>query len=81
MAQVKTLKPHRNVHGIHAEGDQYEHNRPASDIKFGYVEQVQPTVDALKTEAEERNIELPKKGSGKGGTVIKADIVKAVEKA
>lgn len=79
--QVKTLKPHRNMHGIHAVGDKYEHNRPAADLKFGYVEKVQPTVDDLKTEAEERNIALPTTGSGKNGGVIKADIVEAIEAA
>lgn len=81
MTKVKTLKEHRNVHGIHKDGDEYDHDAPEMDIHFGYVELVEPTIDELKAEAEDRNIELPKKGSGKDGAVIKADIKKAVEKA
>ena len=81
MPKVKTLKPHRNMHGVHKEDDQYNHDRPANDVRFGYVEIVDPTVSELKAEAEERNIELPKKGSGKKGAVVKDDIAETIEKA
>lgn len=81
MPKVKTLRWHQNVHGVHAVGDEYEHARPATDVGFGYVELVEPTVPELKDEAEERNIELPKKGTGKRGAVVKADIAKAVDEA
>ena len=81
MPKVKTLKPHRNMHGVHKEGDQYNHALPATDVKFGYVEIVDPTVSELKAEAEERKIDLPKKGSGKKGAVLKNDIAEAIEKA
>ena len=81
MPKVKTLRWHQNVHGVHAVGDEYEHARPATDVGFGYVELVEPTVAELKDEAGERNIELPKEGSGKGGAVVKADIAKAVDEA
>lgn len=81
MPRVKTLRPHRNIHGQHKEGDEYQHTRPATDIKFRYVEEVPPTVVELKKTAEAQNIELPKKGSGKKGAVLKADIAKAVEDA
>ena len=81
MTKVKTLKPHRNIYGVHAEGDEYEHKNPSADIHFGYVTEVEPTLNELKAEAEERNIALPTKGSGKNGSVVKADIEEAVEKA
>ena len=81
MIKVKTLRPHRNIHGQHKEGDEYQHARPATDIKFGYVEEVPPTVAELKETAEAQNIELTKKGSGKKGAVVKADIEKAVKSA
>lgn len=81
MTKVKTLRPHRNVHGVHATSDTYRHDSPAMDIKFGYVEKVEPTVDEMKAEAEERNIELPTKGSGANGGVIKDDIAKAIDAA
>ena len=63
---------------MHDVGDEYQHDRPATDIRFGYVERVHPTVTELKDEAEARNIDLPKEGSGKNGAVVKADIAKAV---
>ena len=81
MPKVKTLSWHQNVHGVHAVGDEYQHASPTTDIHFGHVELVEPTVAELRDEAEERNIELPKKGSGRGGSVVKADIAKAVDEA
>lgn len=81
MPKVKTLKPHRNMYGVHKKGDQYNHDRPANDVKFGYVEIVDQTKSELVAEAEERNIDLPKKGSGKNGAVVKDDIAEAIEKA
>lgn len=81
MTKVKTLRPHRNIHGQHKEGDVYQHARPSTDIKFGYVAEVEPTVAELKETAEAQNIDLPKKGSGKKGAVVKADIAKAVDEA
>ena len=82
--KVKTLKPHRNAKGSHRVGDEYETNHPKAAIKFGYVEELGPearTVEDLKSEADDRNIELPKKGRGKSGGVVKADIVEAVTEA
>lgn len=79
MNKVKTLLPHKNVHGVHKKNEEYAHARPAMDIKFGYVEAVEPTVAELKAEAEERGISLPTKGSGTNGAVVKADVAKAVE--
>ena len=81
MPKVKTLRWHQNVHGVHAVGDEYQHAYPATDVAFGFVELVEPTVAELKDEAEERNIELSKKGTGKSGAVVKADIAKAVDEA
>lgn len=40
MTKVKALRPHLNVHGNHKAGDEYDHDRPAVDIKFGYVRKV-----------------------------------------
>lgn len=81
MPKVKTLRWHRNVHGVHEVGDVYQHDRPASDVHFGLVEIIKPTVPELKEKAANRNIELPKEGSGKSGGIVKADIVEAIEKA
>jgi len=81
MPKVRTLRWHQNVHGVHEVDDEYQHARPETDVGFGYVELVEPTVAELKDEAGERNIELPEKGSGKGGAVVKADIATAVDEA
>lgn len=40
MTRVKALQWHRNVHGEHNRGDEYNHDRPATDIQFGHVEEV-----------------------------------------
>ena len=45
MTKVKTLKPHRNIHGIHKDGDVYDHARPDMDIKFGFVEGTEGEAD------------------------------------
>ncbi len=85
--KVKTLRSHTNIYGPHKVGDVYEHRSPASDIKFGYVEEVLagdgkgPTIDDLKKQAAERGIELPTTGSGKDGRVVKADIEQALKDA
>lgn len=81
MPKVKTLRNHRNVHGVHKTGDVYRHARPSIDIHFGYVKEVEPTVAEMKDEAAERDIDLPTKGSGKSGGVVKADIAKAIDEA
>ncbi len=82
--KVKTLRAHNNLQGVHKEGDVYLSPYPVAAIKFGYVEEVgdaERTVESLKSEAEDRNIDLPEKGSGKKGAVVKADILKAVKNA
>lgn len=81
--KVRTLKPHRNLYGAHAVGDEYPHRDPASDIRFGYVEKVpaeDKTIPELEAQAAESGIALPTEGSGADGRVVKADIVKAVKK-
>lgn len=40
MVKVIALRPHRNIHGNHEKDDEYDHDRPAADVKFGYVKLV-----------------------------------------
>lgn len=50
--KVRTLKPHSNLYGDHATGDEYNHRRPESDIRFGYVEEMKPA-SATRTRKRE----------------------------
>lgn len=80
--KVRTLKEHRNITGAHAVGDEYESRDPSSDIRFGYVEPVPVsdlTIPEIVAKADEDGTDLPTKGSGKGGRVVKDDLIKAVE--
>lgn len=61
--KVKTLRAHRNSHGNHAIGDEYDHGRPGVDIHFGYIQ-----------EAEEQQVDRPKKSRRKKSTTTEADI-------
>ena len=54
MPKVKALRPHLNIHGNHKAGDEYNHDRPATDIQFGYVEEVKASAkDAKLLEARD----------------------------
>ncbi|MAG25022.1 hypothetical protein CMI47_05520 [Candidatus Pacearchaeota archaeon] len=48
MTRVRTLQWHRNVHGEHNRGDEYNHDRPATDIQFGYVEEVTAETESFE---------------------------------
>lgn len=54
MTRVRALQWHRNVHGEHNRGDEYNHDRPATDIQFGYVKEVKASAkDAKLLEARD----------------------------
>lgn len=82
--KVKTIRVHTNAYGPHKIGDVYEHRSPATDIAFGYVEELQPpaaTIKDLKQLAADRGVELPTSGSGRNGKLLKSDIEQALNGA
>lgn len=70
--KVRTLKAHQNIHGVHAVGAEYEHNRPADDLKFGYIEAVPAAKATSPTKgATPKKAAQEKKASSKAAAAVK----------